>query len=144
MEQPAGFIDPQPPHLVYNLQKSLYSLKQAPRAWFEKLYTALIQLGFTSVKTHQSPFIKITKEFSIFVLVYVDDILVTGINSQLVQAFIDQLNQQYALKDLGDLDYFLAIQVKRTSIGFHLSQTKLLLIFCVKQRCSLPRVNFLL
>ncbi|XP_034681071.1 uncharacterized mitochondrial protein AtMg00810-like [Vitis riparia] len=57
-------------------------------------------------------------------LVYVDDILITGNNDQFVQHVITQLNNQFALKDLGDIDYFLGIQVKHTSVGMHLSQAK--------------------
>ncbi|RVW97157.1 Retrovirus-related Pol polyprotein from transposon TNT 1-94 [Vitis vinifera] len=100
MHQPQGFIDPINPNYVCKLNKSLYGLKQAPRAWFEKLHQAL------------------------GILVYVDDILITGNNDQFVQHVITQLNNQFTLKDLGDIDYFLGIQVKHTSAGMHLSQAK--------------------
>lgn len=94
------------------LHKYLYGLKQAPCAWFEKLYTALLQLGFVSSKSNQSLFLIFTPQHTAFILVYVDDILIT------------RLNQCFALKDLGEVDYFLGIQVKHSSDGIHLSETK--------------------
>ncbi|RVW21952.1 Retrovirus-related Pol polyprotein from transposon RE1 [Vitis vinifera] len=124
MHQPQGFIDLINPNYVCKLNKSLYGLKQAPRAWFEKLHQALGILGFSSTKSDQSLFINITPTHSTYILVYVDDILITGSNDQFVQHVITQLNNQFALKDLGDIDYFLGIQVKHTSAGMHLSQAK--------------------
>ena len=59
-----------------------------------------------------------------FLLVYVDDILVTGSNPCVIQQLISQLNKSFSLKDLGEMDYFLGIQVKHTIKGLHLSQTK--------------------
>ncbi|XP_034672601.1 probable leucine-rich repeat receptor-like protein kinase At1g35710 [Vitis riparia] len=124
MHQPQGFIDPVNPNYVCKFNKSLYGLKQAPRAWFEKLHQALGILGFSSTKSDQSLFINITPTHSTYILVYVDDILITGSNDQFVQHVITQLNNQFALKDLGDIDYFMGIQVKHTSVGMHLSQAK--------------------
>lgn len=77
MEQPLGFVDPKQPNLVCKLHKSLYGLKQAPRVWFEKLRNVLLTLGFISTRSNQSLFIH-----KIFVLVYVDDILVTRYNNE--------------------------------------------------------------
>ena len=109
------------PLFVYKLQKSLYGLKYAPRVWFDKLHQALIHLGFTSAKSDQSLFLKSTKAHTILVLVYVDDILITGSDSTMIGELITQLDNKFALKDLGNLDYFLGIQVKRTKKGLHLS-----------------------
>ena len=99
----------------------MYGLKQAPHAWFEKLYSALLDLGFTTAKSDQSLFIRFTSQHITFVLFMFDDILVIGKDSQVIRALISQLNWQFALKDLGELDYFLGIQVKHTSEGLHLS-----------------------
>ena len=78
MVQPEGFEDPQHPSFVCRLNKSLYGLKQAPRAWFDKLQQSLVSFGFASAKSDQSLFIQLNSQWSIFVLVYVDDILITG------------------------------------------------------------------
>ncbi|RVW60112.1 Retrovirus-related Pol polyprotein from transposon RE1 [Vitis vinifera] len=124
MEQPKGFIEKSTSHLVCKLYKSLYGLKQAPHAWFEKLYEALVDLGFTSTKSDQSLFTRFIMNHTTFLLVYVDDILVTGNNPCVIQQLISQLNKSFSLKDLGEINYFLGIQVKHTTEGLHLSQTK--------------------
>ena len=84
MHQPEGFIQPLNPNYVCKLNKSLYGLKQVPRAWFEKLHQALGTLGFSSTKSDQSLFIKITPTYSTYILVYVDDILITDNNDRFV------------------------------------------------------------
>ncbi|WKA03793.1 hypothetical protein VitviT2T_021882 [Vitis vinifera] len=124
MEQPPGFVDTKQPHLVCKLHKSLYGLKQAAGAWFEKLRNVLIAFGFITTRSYQSLFIRITTTHTIFVLVYVDDILVTGYNNEEVQTIINQLNKSFTLKDLGEVDYFLSIQVRHTTERLHPSQTK--------------------
>ena len=78
MIQPQGFEDHRDPTLVHELHKSLYGLKQTLRAWFEKLQRALISFGFSSSKSDQTLFIRITPQHVTFVLVYVDDILAIG------------------------------------------------------------------
>ena len=124
MEQPKGFIEKSISHLVCKLQKSLYGLKHAPHSWFEKLYESLIDLGFTSAKSDQSLFTRFTMDHTTFLLVYVDHILVTGNNPSVIQQLISQLNKSFSFKDLGEIDYFLGIQVKHITEGLHLSQTK--------------------
>ncbi|KAK6115293.1 hypothetical protein DH2020_007562 [Rehmannia glutinosa] len=124
MVKPYGFLDPSHPEFVCKLRKSLYGLKKDPRAWYNALYNALFWLGFHSSKSDKSLFVKSSSAGTIFVLVYVDDILITGSNKHEVQSVIFQLNQKFALKDLGEVYYFLGIQVKHTSTGLHLSQTK--------------------
>lgn len=114
--------------LVCRLNKALYGLKQAPRAWFHKLTSALEKYGFTYSKCDNSLFICKTKTYTMFVLVYVDDILVTSSSTHAISALIKALNQEFSLKDLGQLNYFLGVEVKRTTEeGLHLSQSK-----CIK------------
>lgn len=91
------------------LKKTLYSLKQAPRAWFQKLHSCLLGLGFSNVKSYCSLFIKHTSQSTIFVLVYMDGILLTGDNVSKVNAIILQLNSHFAPKDLGEMNYFLGL-----------------------------------
>ena len=126
MSQPPGFLDSHLPNHVCKLHKSLYGLKQAPRAWFEKLFQALHTFGFTQSSSDASLFV-LQSSVPVFVLVYVDDILVTGPNTNLCQQFIHKLSQVFPVKDLGPLHYFLGLEVHRTSEGLFMHQGKYLL-----------------
>ncbi|KAK2354410.1 putative mitochondrial protein [Trifolium repens] len=124
MSQPPGF-DTTDSTLVCKLHKALYGLKQAPRQWFERLQGALLQLGFLSSKCDPSLFTYSSKGNTIYLLVYVDDIIITSNNSSLLQSFIEKLNQAFSLKHLGSLDYFLGIEVNKLPNGsLLLSQSK--------------------
>src|ERR1044072_409456 len=124
MVQPPGF-EHQDKTLVCRLHKALYGLKQAPRAWFEKLAAALLSFGFTSSKCDPSLFVLNTTTACVFVLVYVDDIIITGSSLPFVHALMDKLNAAFSLKQLGPLDYFLGVQVKHLQNGsLLLSQSK--------------------
>lgn len=78
MKQPLGFTDPQLPHHVCKLHKSLYGLKQAPRAWNQKFYDFMITKDFLSIYLEPSLFVHKNSSLSIYILLYVDDILITG------------------------------------------------------------------
>ncbi|KAI5332873.1 hypothetical protein L3X38_023002 [Prunus dulcis] len=123
MEQPPGFLDSTTPHYVCKLNRSLYGLKQAPRAWYEELFHSLLQLGFRSSQADSSLFIK-NAPYLVFILVYVDDILVTGRSSLACHQVIKQLSSIFPVKDLGPVHYFLGLEVHRSSQGLALSQTK--------------------
>jgi histone deacetylase 1/2 len=116
MTQPPGFVH-QDQTLVCKLQKALYGLKQAPRAWYERLTQTLVQFGFKSSKCDPSLFIYTHKGITLYVLVYVDDILLTGSSSTLLHDLIHKLNSKFALKHMGKPDYFLGIEVKYLSNG---------------------------
>ena len=88
MDQPPGFEKEETKGLVCRLYKSLYGLKQAPRAWFDKLKNSLTRFGFYFLKADHSIFMKFLKTSSLFVLIYVDDIIVTRSCQQEVQSFI--------------------------------------------------------
>ena len=78
MRQPPGFENEVAPHLVCKLDKAIYGLKQAPRAWYSKLSSKLIELGFQASKSDTSLFIYSKQGVTLFMLIYVDDIIVTG------------------------------------------------------------------
>ena len=104
------------------LHKAIYGLKQAPRSWFLKLSHTLHTLSFTPTKSDTSLFVRFTSSHTLLVLVYVDDILITGSSLFAITTLISSLNSCFALKDLGDLHHFLGIQVTRTSTDdMHLS-----------------------
>ena len=110
--------------LIYKLAKSLYGLKQSSRQWFAKFSTALLLLGFTQSKADYSLFTKKNSTSFIALLVYVDDILIASDNKQAVDELKIMLDQQFKLKDLGDLKFFLGLEVARTADGINLCQRK--------------------
>ncbi|GJW73239.1 retrovirus-related pol polyprotein from transposon TNT 1-94 [Tanacetum coccineum] len=124
MEQPPGFIDPQFPNHVCKLSKALYGLKQAPRAWFHRLSSFLLAHGFVCSRADTSLFVFTKDSCIMYLLVYVDDLILTGNNESLLTSFTTRLNQEFAIKDLGDLSYFLGLEVSYTNDGLFLSQAK--------------------
>ena len=127
MRQPAGFIDPQFPSHVCRLRRSLYGLKQAPRAWFQCFSQKLEELGFTASQADSSLFTYFDGSTILYLLIYVDDILITGNTNAHLSQFITQLGTHFAMKDLGPLHYFLGMEVSRTPSAFYLTQSKYIL-----------------
>jgi hypothetical protein len=124
MRQPPGFVNTSTPHYVCKLDKAIYGLKQAPRAWYSRLSTKLLGLGFRTSKSDTSLFIYSKKNVTIFMLIYVDDIIVTGSSKEAIDALLCDLKQDFALKDLGDLHNFLGVEVRKDTEGIVLSQEK--------------------
>ena len=143
MQQPLGFIDSSLPNHVCKLHKSLYGLKQALRAWFDKLFQALKSFGFTQSCSDASLFV-LKAPVLVIVLVYVDDILISGPDPSVCTRVIHQLGSLFPVKDLGPLHYFLGLEVQRSSHGLFLHQTKYLLDLLQKTNmegakpCSTP------
>ena len=124
MVQRPGFEN-QDKGLVCKLHKAIYGLKQAPRAWFDKLKSTLISLGFKGSKCDSSLFIYSNHDVTVYMLVYVDDIIVTGTSSTFIKQLISNLHSKFSLTQLGQLDYFLGIEVHHLSDGsLHLTQSK--------------------
>lgn len=124
MHQPAGFRDSQFPDHVCHLQRSLYGLKQAPRAWYHRFARYALQIGFQNSRSDSSLFIYHSPHATAYLLLYVDDIIITASSSEFLQRTISQLNHEFAMTDLGALNYFLGISVVRSSTGLFLSQQK--------------------
>lgn len=124
MHQPKGFLDPQYPSYICKLNKVLYGLKQTLRVWYGRLKCSMIDWSFQASKLDTSLFIKHVGGDILLILVYVDDILITGSNSKLLEAVIQHLNSNFALKDLGEFNYFIGLEVTPSVEGFHLSQPK--------------------
>jgi len=106
---------------VCRLRKSLYVLKQAPRPWYTKLRSAFQNWGFIRAVLDASLFIKRTLTFVLFVLVYVDDILIIGSDSTTLHACIQDLDTYFALKILSLVNYFLGFKAYRDSTGIYLT-----------------------
>ena len=124
MAQPPGFIDACNPTHVCKLNKVIYGLKQAPRAWYTELRTFLISFGFHPLISDSSLFQYSHNNITFYLLVYVDDIIVTGPSPSHLQSFITHLSARFSLKDLGPLSYFLGVEVVPTQDGLFLNQTK--------------------
>jgi histone deacetylase 1/2 len=124
MRQPPGFENPKAPGFVCKLDKALYGLKQAPRAWYSRLSSKLHSLGFTPSKADTSLFLFQRPGITMFLLIYVDDIIVASSSDLAITRLVKDLNDNFAIKDLGDLHYFLGIEVKRTQNGLLLTQQK--------------------
>lgn len=124
MKQPPGYEDKTKFNYVCKLDKALYGLKQAPRAWYSRLSAKLQSLGFHSSRADTSLFFFNKGGITIFVLIYVDDIIVASSTHDATKALLQQLGQEFALKDLGELSYFLGIEVNRAHNGIMLTQEK--------------------
>ncbi|GKV03503.1 hypothetical protein SLEP1_g15792 [Rubroshorea leprosula] len=123
MKIPQGFLTKNE-HRVCKLHKSLYGLKQASRNWFEKLTNSLQAAGFKQSYVDYSLFTSTKGKSFVAVLIYVDDIIITGNDSTRIKALKQYLHTKFSIKDLGPLKYFLGIEVARTSEGIVLSQRK--------------------
>jgi hypothetical protein len=124
MAQPLGFIDSAHPSQVCKLHKSLYGLKQAPRAWFERFTSHLLTLGFTASVADASLFVLHHGSTTVYLLLYVDDIIITGNNSTAISDIVSQLSAVFELKDLGLLRYFLGLQIDYRKVGLFVHQHK--------------------
>lgn len=123
MKLPPGFEHSEP-NKVCRLRKSLYGLKQAPRCWFAKLATSLTAYGFSQSLSDYSLFSYRSGDIQIHVLVYVDDLIISGNDSEAVDKFKKYLSSCFHMKDLGVLKYFLGIEVARSAAGISLCQRK--------------------
>lgn len=124
MEQPPSFVDSDNPTHVCRLRKAVYRLKQAPRAWYLELITYLLSIGFRNSQADASMFVLHRGNHYTYLLVYVDDILITGSNTPFIQHVLSLLVERFSVKDPEDLNYFFGLEAHRTSQGMHLSQRK--------------------
>jgi histone deacetylase 1/2 len=124
MHQPMGFRDSVHPDYVCLLRKSLYGLKQAPRAWYKRFSDFVSIIGFTNSKSDNSLFIYQNGSDMAYLLLYVDDIILTASTDDLRKSLMASLSSEFAMKDLGHLNDFLGIRVTRHKGGLFLSQRK--------------------
>jgi hypothetical protein len=115
-----GFANSAKPDLVCHLNKSLYGLKQAPQAWYSRFATYLTSLGFIEAKSDTSLFILRRGPDMVYLLIYVDDIILTASSSELLRRTITALQREFAVKDLGPLHHFLGITVEHRPDGLFL------------------------
>ncbi|KAB2625777.1 hypothetical protein D8674_017437 [Pyrus ussuriensis x Pyrus communis] len=124
MRFPSGHPQSQEPNLVCKLHKSIYGLKQSPRAWYARLSTVLHSIGFKRSNADSSLFVRTRAASKLVVLIYVDDLIITGDNAAEITTLKQSLQQQFAVKDLGVLKYFLGIEMAYSYKGLFLNQRK--------------------
>ena len=124
MSQPPGYVDPDHPEHVYKLHKAIYGLKQAPRVWFDSFTSQLYPIGFQASSANSNLFILHQGSFVVYLLFYVDDIIITGNSVPFIDHLVSRLAVVFDLKDLGPLAYFLGLQIEYTSSGLFVHQSK--------------------
>nr|GEW52628.1 retrovirus-related Pol polyprotein from transposon TNT 1-94 [Tanacetum cinerariifolium] len=122
--QPLGFEDPDHPDKVYKVVKVLYGLHQAPRAWYETLANYLLENAFQRGKIDQTLFIKKQKGDIRLVQIYVDDIIFGATNKDLCKSFEKLMKDKFQMSSMGELTFFLGLQVKQKKDGIFISQDK--------------------
>ena len=122
MQPPPGVTVPD--GYVCCLRRALYGLKQAPRAWFERFALVVKAAGFTPSDHDPALFVHVSKHGRTLLLLYVDDMLITGDDNEYITFVKARLSEQFMMSNLGPLSYFLGIEVTSTFHGFYLSQHK--------------------
>ncbi|GJT49505.1 retrovirus-related pol polyprotein from transposon TNT 1-94 [Tanacetum coccineum] len=124
VNQPGGFIDPEFPNHVYRLKKALYDLKQAPRAWYDKLSSFLIKNGFTKGIIDPTLFTRRHGEDILLVQVYVDDIIFGSTNPDFSKHFANLMKNNFEMSMMGELMFFLGLQNHQSPRGIFISQSQ--------------------
>jgi hypothetical protein len=131
VRQPTGFESEKYPHRVYKLRKALYGLKQAlyglkqaPRAWYGRLRGFLLERGFEMGKVDQTLFLLRQGRDILIVQVYVDDIVFGGSSNSLVARFAEDMSREFEMSMIGELQFFLGLQIKQLKEGTFVHQAK--------------------
>ncbi|KAE8734204.1 PLAC8 family protein [Hibiscus syriacus] len=122
--QPMGFQSQDHPEYVCKLRKAFYGLKQAPRAWYGKIAEFLTKSGYSVTPTDSSLFVKANKGKLAIVLVYVDDLIITGDDEAEILQTKENLSVRFQIKELGQVKHFLGLEVDRIHEGIFLCQQK--------------------
>jgi hypothetical protein len=124
VRQPSGFESEKFPHRVYKLRKALYGLKQAPRAWYGRLRGFLFERGFEMGKVDQTLFFLRQGRDILIVQEYVDDIVFGGSSNSLVARFVEDMSREFEMSMMGELQFFLGLQIKQSKEGTFMHQAK--------------------
>nr|GEV83112.1 uncharacterized mitochondrial protein AtMg00810-like [Tanacetum cinerariifolium] len=119
-----GFVDPYHPDKVYRLKKALYGLKQAPRAWYDELSNFLVSKGFSKGSIDPTLFITKHRGDILLVQIYVDDIIFGSTNPKLPKQFEKLMHNKFEMSMMGELKFFLGIQIHQSPHGIFINQTK--------------------
>ena len=124
VDQPPGFENYENPTHVYKLKKALYGLKQAPRAWYDRLSKFLCDKGFIRGQVDTTLFIKKDNHSTLLVQIYVDDIIFGSTNESLCSEFAKTMQGEFEMSMMGELTFFLGLQIKQLKNGIFISQSK--------------------
>ena len=113
MKQPEGLMVKGKKELVCRLKNSLYGLKESPRMWYQKFDTYIRGLGFTRSKEDHFVYFKLIGDCVIYLVLYVDDMLLIGNDKEIIQDLKTQLFSKFDMKDLGAANYILGMEIKR-------------------------------
>ncbi|KAI3669359.1 hypothetical protein L6452_40592 [Arctium lappa] len=127
VSQPEGFVNQDKPDHVYILDKALYGLKQAPRAWYDVLSKFLVKSGFSKGKIDTALFIKKEKADIILIQIYIDDIIFGSTNPKYCKNFSNLMVSRFQMNMMGEMNFFLGLQVKQFSTGIFINQSKYIL-----------------
>jgi hypothetical protein len=122
MEKPPGFI--QNSYLVCRMKKTLYGLKHAPRAWYEKMDSYMLSHDFFKCKSDSNVYMLRTTDSLMILVLYVDDILIIGSSASTIVVFKDVFHDKFTKMDMGPLHFFLGLETSRDVYGIKLSQDK--------------------
>nr|GEY25720.1 hypothetical protein [Tanacetum cinerariifolium] len=125
--QPEGFIDADHPSHVYKLKKTLYGLKQAPKAWYDELSTFLLQNHFFKGTIDPTLFIRHFHDDILVVQAYVDDIIFGSTHPRYIQLFLDLMKGRFEMSMMGEMMFFLSLQVNQSPCGIFINQSKYVL-----------------
>ncbi|GKV30597.1 hypothetical protein SLEP1_g39391 [Rubroshorea leprosula] len=125
MKPPLGYSHSK--SMVCKLKRSLYGLKQAPRAWFERFRQVIVDAGYVQSSHDYSLFMHNSPQGVTLLLIYVDDMLITGSNKEGIAKLKELLCRSFQMKDLGPLTYFLGLEVHSSSRGYAVNQRKYVL-----------------
>ena len=123
-KQPLEFESENFRQYVFKLNKALYGLKQAPKAWYEKLSLLLLKSGFERGKVDKTLFCKNYESQFLSVQVYMDDIIFGATNEMLCEDFSKLMQIEFEMSMMGELKFFLGLQIKQTPKGIYIHQTK--------------------
>lgn len=127
MEIPPGYKASTKARIVCKLEKALYGLKQSPRAWFGRFSSAMKKYGYRQSDSDHTLFLKHRQDKVTALIVYVEDMIITGNDVEEISMLQKQLSVEFEMKNLGGLKYFLGIEVARSRKGIFLSQRKYVL-----------------
>ena len=124
VNQPPGFVRKGNENKVYRLKKALYGLKQAPRTWYTRINSVFAKLGFEKCPYEHTLYAKKNNNKILIVCLYMDDLIYTGSDSQMIEEFKKQMKHEFDMTDIGKMNYYLRIEVDQTKDGIFVSQRK--------------------